>query len=182
MKFSQQKTLKELQGGVYLIGAGSYSRVLADFLHEEGINVLGLFDDLAQPSDKNVAMLLGYTKDIINTVPKGASFIVCIGNGEVRKDYFQLLSDAGYYTPTFVSKSAYVSPNVKLGSGVVILARSVVLNSAEIGDGCILNVSSLVDHDVVVGDFSHINVQSCVSNYARVPHFYQSIPGEIISE
>jgi sugar O-acyltransferase (sialic acid O-acetyltransferase NeuD family) len=73
-----------------------------------------------------------------------------------RRSVFARLREAGFELPQIVHRAATVSSWARLGSGVQILAGSVVNADAEIGDGVIVNTGAIVEHDCRIGAHAHV--------------------------
>lgn len=57
---------------------------------------------------------------------------------------------------TIVHAEAWVSPTVRLGRGVVLLAKSFINANAQLGDHCVINSAAVIEHDVVLEDFVQV--------------------------
>ncbi|MBV5310572.1 sialic acid O-acetyltransferase [Chromatium okenii] len=66
----------------------------------------------------------------------------------------------------FIHPSAYVSPNVKLGYGNVILSHSCLQHNVSLGNYNIINSHVVIEHETVFQDGSFVAANACVG--ARV--------------
>lgn len=73
-----------------------------------------------------------------------------------RRSVFERLREAGFELPQIVHRAATVSSWARMGSGVQVLAGSLVNADAEIGDGVIVNTGAVVEHDCRLGAHVHV--------------------------
>ncbi|MDZ4224802.1 MAG: NeuD/PglB/VioB family sugar acetyltransferase, partial [bacterium] len=86
-------------------------------------------------------------------------FVAGIGgvrDNSPRKKLFEWGMQQGLLPLTLYHPSAVVSSHSHIGSGSVLLARSVVNPGVVIGDNCIINTGALIDHDCIIGHHIHI--------------------------
>ena len=141
---------------VVIIGSGGHGKVVADIVLKRGDTLLGFLDDnAALPPAVAGIPVLGRTADYIRY--PDASFVIAIGNAEVREQIAHRLDGVRWYTA--IHPSAVIAAlDVRIGAGSVVMANAVVNASARIGAHCIINTAAVVEHDNQIGDFSHISV------------------------
>lgn len=151
---------------VIVIGAGGHGKVIADIVRSCGDTVIGFLDDSPNPPASVCGIpVLGGTKDYVNY--PDARFVIAIGNGTVRRQVAQRLSDVNWYTA--IHPGAIVSPmGTSIGEGTVIMAGAVVNPCAVIGKHCIINTRAGVDHDNQIGDYTHISVGATLAGTVTV--------------
>lgn len=149
---------------IVIIGAGGHGRVVADIAKACGYNEIIFLDDTDTLLAKGkVSNFVEYKKD--------ASFIVAIGNNQIReKIQNQLLKNECKVT-TLVHPNAVLGSNVSIGTGTVVMAGVVINTGARIGDGAILNTSSSVDHDCIVEKYCHIAVGAHLAGTVHVGQY-----------
>jgi len=79
---------------------------------------------------------------------------IAVGNNYHRRR--EALSMRGRGCPPLIHRTAWVSPNVCIGWGTIIMAGAVIQADVIIGKHCIINTGASVDHDCRIGDFVHI--------------------------
>jgi len=134
----------------YLIGAGGHCKVIIDILLENKHNNITLIDD--NPDLK----ILG-DFDIISKIPKlenNDQIIICIGNNQVRKKIS--LEIEGTFGIA-IHPTAYVSRQVNIKGGSVVMAGAIINPNVEIGNHCIVNTNASIDHDCILCDYAHIS-------------------------
>jgi len=140
---------------VYVIGAGGHAKVVVSTLQDQGMAVLGIWDDDA---DKWGQSLLGVP--IIGGLDRArrhvgeAKFVLAIGDNETRRALAESLID--FEWATVVHPAAYLHPSVEVGAGTVVFAGAVVQPGVSIGRHCIINTGATVDHDCRIGDYVHL--------------------------
>lgn len=139
---------------VIIIGASGHGRVIADIVEACGDNFIGFLDD--DLSKKNV---LGPVSDCEKY--EDVSFVLGIGNNGIRKKIVEKYSKISWYTG--IHPEAYISKNVIIGEGTVVMPRAVVNTDSVIGKHCIINSLAVVEHDNRIGDYVHISPGAVLS-------------------
>lgn len=152
---------------VVIIGAGGHAKVIADIIIKSGDNLLGFLDDNKEIGtviikNTNYAVI-GKIEDSIKIYEKNSnvSFIIGIGNNQIRKIIAEKYNNLNYYTA--IHPSAQIAMDVDIEAGTTIMASACINTSAKIGKHCIINTASIVEHDNLISDFVHLspNVTSC---------------------
>lgn len=141
---------------VIVIGASGHGKVVADIVRRSGDTLLGFLDDNeALPSEIADIPVLGKVADYAR-YPE-ASFVVGIGNSDVREKVARQLDGVRWYTA--IHPSAVISAlETQIGVGSVIMANAVINPSAYVGEHSIVNTAAVVEHDNHIGSFAHISV------------------------
>lgn len=149
---------------VIIVGSGAHGREVAGILRHqqregEASEAFGFIDDDPE--------LLGQTIEGLPVLGDWTWFqkaenshiaIVCAsGFSEVRSQMAQRARALGLAFANAISPAAYISPNARLGEGLVIYPNSTVCTGSSIGDHVIINAGAVVSHDVELGDYSTLN-------------------------
>jgi sugar O-acyltransferase (sialic acid O-acetyltransferase NeuD family) len=179
-----------------IVGAGGFGQAVAEAASESSrFEVVGFIDDRF-PAVKNVAgiSVFGRTEDLSSQMRVADMVFVAIGINAVRASVSQSVVQQGFALATIIHPRAYISPTVKIGSGTVVMAGSVIGSNCILGDGVIAHYASAIDHNCVFGSYSHIGVGACVSGGVifgsmvwlqtgcAVGRAVQIADGEVISE
>jgi len=78
--------------------------------------------------------------------------IIARGEPSIRKNIYDLVKKAGVRLATLIDGSAIISPDAKLGDGVIALAKCIVSHSATVGDNTALDNNTLIGHDVRIAE------------------------------
>jgi sugar O-acyltransferase (sialic acid O-acetyltransferase NeuD family) len=136
---------------VIVVGAGGFSREIADLCETVGHEIVAFFDE--RVSGLQESWGLPIVNDIAGVSAQGAVF--AIGDGRARQrlaaEIFRALQ-----LPTLVHPTAVVSRRATLGRGVLVMQNAVVNANATVGDGTIVNVAACVAHDCSVGPWVHL--------------------------
>lgn len=135
-----------------VIGAGGFSKEVADMLADLGQKPVAFFDEHSS-SPEHATTGLPVVSDPAQ-LPEHDAMCIAIGDAGVRARLAGRF--AGTPMPALVHPSAFVSPHAVLGAGALVMNNTVVSASAVIGAHCILNVGVYVAHDCVVGAFTHL--------------------------
>lgn len=137
-----------------ILGAGEYGQVFKSLLSESGINVIGFLDDNPKLQNQMVMGLpvlgdMSILKDLRNKYDVDSVYCP-IGNNHVRVRLLTEAKQLGYETPNYFHPLAYVSPDVKLGSGVYALFGTYIMPNATLEDFVMLSMNVGVGHDCVL--------------------------------
>jgi sugar O-acyltransferase (sialic acid O-acetyltransferase NeuD family) len=176
-----------------IIGAGGHASVVADALLAAGEKVLGFTDSDASRHGHTLCGLpvLG-DDDVLNAhTPQTLTLANGIGSlggavdqdtVPIRRNVGQRLSARGWRFGHVRHPSAVVSPFARIGTGVQILAASVVQSGAEIREGCIINTAAVVEHDVVLGPWVHVAPGAIVCGAVTIGAFSHIGAGAVIRQ
>ena len=155
---------------IIIIGAGGHAKVVADIILtrkeklKENLEIIGFLDDNFKNLKYNNIFgipILGDLENIKNFISKDYSFVIAIGDNDIRKKISENYSKLNYYTA--IHPKSIISREVKIGAGTVVMANVVINPNSIIGKYCILNTSSVIEHDSRLGSYVHIspNVTLC---------------------
>jgi UDP-N-acetylbacillosamine N-acetyltransferase len=148
-------------------GAGGHGKVVADIARACGHGDICFLDDRAIAGGQVCGIQVFRPADLGGRFT-GLSFLIAIGDNEVRARWFSLAKKWGWTPATLIHQSAVVSPSATVGFGTVVMPRVVVNASAVVGNNCILNTSSVVEHDCLIGDHVHISPSATLAGTVRV--------------
>lgn len=133
-----------------LYGAGGHAKVVCSCLEDNGIQVLGIFDDNPNFIEfDNINVLGKYDKEKL----PNENIIISIGANVTRKKISDKIEHKFGYV---IHPSATIDRLTEIGEGSVIFHNSVIQRHVSIGKHVIVNTASSVDHDCKIEDFVHI--------------------------
>lgn len=77
-----------------------------------------------------------------------------IGDNRARLAAWKILGSSR--CPSLVHRTAWVEPDVAIGSATVVLPYAVLHSRTRVGAAVIINTGAIVEHDCVVGDAVHV--------------------------
>ncbi|WP_312364778.1 acetyltransferase [Sphingobacterium sp.] len=141
---------------IAIIGYSGHSLVLLDAASEAGIivnsycekdeksfnpfNLKYLGDESSEHFDWNIA----------------GSFILGVGDNQIRKKLAALVMSKGKQLTTIVHPSARISNKAEIGLGNFFAVNCIINAFARIGNNCILNTACVVEHECHIFDHVHI--------------------------
>ena len=148
---------------IVIIGAGGHGREVAEILRYQSkgseVSVLGFIVD--EPGQHQEVIsdlpLLGDWSWFDGVDRKDIAVICALGLPSVRKRLVERAVSAGLSFADAVSALAYVSPDAKLGKGVMIFPNTVVSTNTLIDDHAIINVGATISHDTRINRYGTIN-------------------------
>lgn len=154
---SNEKKRASISRGLLIIGAGGHGRVAAEVAEMSGqYSQIAFLDDNVSGICAGIKVV-GKADDFMKWFP-GNAFFVAIGDAAIRRRYLEKLCSRGAEVATLIHRTAYVSKEVTIGYGTIIMANAVINTGSRIGNGVIINTGSIIEHDNRIGDFSHIAV------------------------
>ncbi len=137
---------------IAILGAGGHGRVILSTAIACGVSEILLYDDHLPLGNEILGFKIsGRFSDFKS---KDIPVFFGIGDNALRKKLraYYVRNKKAYLIHPF----SFVSPDVGVGSGTVVMAGAVVQTGAILGEDVIVNTSSSVDHDCVLESFSHI--------------------------
>ena len=147
---------------LYIIGAGSQSKVVLSMLKECGRECAGIFDD-----DEKLcgSFLQGIPiRGPISDIPdkEETEAIIAIGDNMTRQEVESRLRKVRW--PFLVHPAAYLHPSVRIGEGSVIFPGTIIHAESVIGRHVIINSAAVLGYGTKVGNFSHIGMRSAIGD------------------
>lgn len=102
------------------------------------------------------------------TVDDVCRYVIAIGNPATRRRIASLFDATSLQPTCIVHPHAEISNWVKLGSGSIVCAGSIVTTNVSIGNHVHLNVACTISHDVTIGDFTTLSPGVHVSGNVRI--------------
>ncbi|HEY6805835.1 MAG TPA: acetyltransferase [Pyrinomonadaceae bacterium] len=146
------------------LGAGGHAKVVIEILRlAHDVEIVGLLDSrselhntalLGLPILGDDSLLPGLRVDGVSHAFIGVGTVGDIGP---RLRVFQTARAAGFEIIAAIHPTAVISPSVKIGIGLTIMAGAVVNAQAIIGDNVIINTGAIIEHDCRLGHHVHIS-------------------------
>ena len=163
---------------IILLGSGGNSAEILDVLHalnrhhhQPKYECVGILDDAEEKwgtklSDVPILGPLSSAGDYPD-----CQFINGIGSPSTfrrKADILHRVAIPSDRYETIIHPTAYVSPTVKLGDGVVIFPNVTITSNVTIGNQVIILSGTVLNHDDVIGDYTCIASGVCVSGAVTV--------------
>lgn len=95
-------------------------------------------------------------------------FVCALGEVKYKIKYAQMILDKGGEFITLIHKTAYVSKNVKIGKGCIILADVRIQCDASVGNFVTIQPKAILGHDSVVEDWCMINALADCGGFSHM--------------
>ena len=141
-----------------ILGSGGHGKVVAEIA-----SLMKQWDEIAFLDDKeglkevNGYKVIDKLKNYKLYKEEYKNAFVAIGNNKLRINLIENLLREGFEIPILIHPFTFISNNVKVDKGTVIMAGAVINTNSVIGKGCIINTSSSIDHDCILKDGVHIS-------------------------
>jgi sugar O-acyltransferase (sialic acid O-acetyltransferase NeuD family) len=149
---------------IVIIGAGAHGREVAEILHyrsqqDETTPALGFIDEDHSLRDQlidNLPVLGDWSW--FDGIDRSEVAVICAsGFSTIRYQMAQRARALGLSFANAIFPLAYISPDARIGEGVVICQSGVACRETTIGDHVIINLGAIVSHDTQLGDYSTLN-------------------------
>ena len=138
-----------MKNKLVIIGASGHGGVVAELAIMLGYSVSFWDDGVSKKMTNYLVSERG------KKVPENSSIIIGIGSNIIRENISLQYENSSFVT--LIHPNSYISKNVKIGLGSVVIAGVCINNGAFIGDHCIINTGVVVDHDCKINDFVHVS-------------------------
>ena len=101
-------------------------------------------------------------------IDKDDIFTCALGDVHYKEYYTNIIAERGGEFTTLIHKTAYLSKNVKVGIGCLILAGARIQADASIGNHVTLQPYSILGHDVKVGDWTIVNAFADCGGFSKI--------------
>lgn len=159
---------------VIIIGAGGHARSVIDILlQNDEYDIAGCIDNCYNQKKSVEGMhqipIIGNDDMLADIHKSGIQYcFVALGSNNLRARLFRHIVTIGYTPINAISKYAIISPTVKLGTGICIMAGAILNVNTIIEDNCIINTKCSIDHDCIIGANSHIAPGVTLSGTVKV--------------
>lgn len=164
-----------------IIGYGILGQQIKNFLVEQysdNMLQIHIFDDYS--SEENLCFKFQSYKE---SRFKDLEFYIGLGykHLKLKKSIFEYLINQNSKTPSLIHKTAYISPNSKIGIGVIIFPKCNIDQNVVIENLATLHNSVIVSHDTKIGECSYLSPGVIVSGNSIIGKFNFIGAGTIIS-
>lgn len=155
---------------IIMLGNGGHASVLTEILLSQNRKVIGF---TAPQKEENVFGIsyIGTDEEIFRFNPNEIQLVLGIGSvkvSNIRRNLFHLFTHKQYGFLNVIHPSAILSPSVRLGQGVQIMAGAIVQTNTRIDDNTIVNTGTKVDHDCYIGAHVHLAPGVTISGYVKI--------------
>lgn len=143
--------------GIILIGAGGHANSCLDvILNSKKYKVLYFVDKKKRRLEKYKVII--ERKFISNNLNKKMLHVAVgqLKTGKKREEIFNLYKNKGCIFPVILSKNSFISNNVKIDEGTIVMHKAIINRNVKIGKNCIINSGSIIEHDTVIEDNVHV--------------------------
>lgn len=168
-----------------IIGARGFGREIYNLATEcDGYGsdfvVAGFLDDKSDALDgyEGYPSILGSVEDY--DIGEKDVFVCALGDVLYKRKYVQMILDKGGEFMPLIHPNAYVSKNVKMGTGCIVCRNALISCDVTLGDFVTIQPFSDLGHDARVGDFCHLNTYAFLGGYAELGEMVTVHTGGIV--
>jgi len=156
-----------------IIGARGFGREIYNSATEsigygEEFDIRGFLDDKKDALDGKA----GYPQ-ILDSVENYAIqeddvFVCALGDVRYKVKYTKMMLDKGGEFMTLIHKTAYISKNVEIGKGCLILADSRIHCDVKVGNYVTIQPKATIGHDTIIEDWCMIGTLTCCGGVSYI--------------
>jgi len=149
-----------MNSSVIIIGAGGHAKVIIDILKlDTKYEIVGLTD--TNPDKQGTKILevpvIGSDNILLDLIAQNISkAIIAIADNALRRQVFEKIRKFGFEFVNAIHPKTVISPSVKLGIGIAIMAGVVINPESVIKDNTIVNTGAKIDHECRILEHSHV--------------------------
>ncbi len=153
-----------MKNQIIVLGASGHAKVCIELLRAMGEEVSYCVGREDSPDHCVEVPVLKGDENLVLLRNEGYyRAFIAIGSNRLRLRLASVVIGQGYQLVNAISPQACVSPTVRLGWGVAIMAGAVINAETSIGDLAIINTGAVIDHDCQIGKAVHISPQCALS-------------------
>lgn len=143
----------------YIYGASGHGKVVMETAAAAGKTTKAFIDD-----NKSITTFKG--KEVLDELPQSTSYIIGIGNNEIRK----MIRDNHLENQlvTIIHPTAIISDSSIIGMGSLVGVNAIINSDSIIGENCIINSSAIIEHDCQVGNIVHISPNATICGNVQI--------------
>ncbi|QIB68152.1 hypothetical protein Ami103574_01985 [Aminipila butyrica] len=152
-----------MKENIIVLGSGQHARVvLYNIAEQDRYNVAAFLDaDFSKVGQQfeGIQIVGDYSPKSLEVVReryKTNKFFIGFGNMAYRKIAFQTMVDNGWEAVNIIHPNAVISPQAKIGDGVLIECGCLITPNPVIGDNVVVNTGTQVNHDNLVEDHVYL--------------------------
>lgn len=134
-----------------VIGSGGHAKVIIDAANRFRKFTISVFDDDLNKQNKILCGIKIFVPTEHTISGKG---VIAIGRNIDRLKISNRFNQIEW--TSIIHPWSFVSDNLDIGEGTVIMAGAIIQPGAKIGRHCIINTGACIDHDCVIDDYVHI--------------------------
>lgn len=148
---------------IILVGSGQHARVVLYNMEAQGkYRAVALLDsDLSKKGTtfEGIDVVGDYSEETLEWIKseyKTNKFFIAFGNMKYRSSVYENFVRNGFEAVNIIHPNAIISPQAKIGRGVLIECGCLITPNPVIGDNVVVNTGSQVNHDNVVENHVYI--------------------------
>ena len=164
----------EKRNKLVLVGAGEFALIAFEYFTFDSSYEVVAFSverDYIKASTLNGLPVVPYDELLKRFPPGECDGFVAIPASDLnrlRKRFYLDMKSRGYRLASYVSSSAFVWKNAKIGENTFIFEGNVIQPFVEIGNNCILWSGNHVGHRSIIRDHSFIASHAVISGYCDI--------------
>jgi UDP-perosamine 4-acetyltransferase len=173
-----------MKNEIIVVGAGGHAKVCIELLQAMGEHVAYCLGQEGGTKHCLGIPVLQGDDQLYPLREKGYwKVFIALGDNHLREFLATLAIDQGFQMVNAISPQAIISPSVRLGKGIAIMAGAVINAEVAIADLAIINTGTSVDHDCQIGYAAHLAPQCVLAGNVRVGnHSFLGVGCKVIPE
>lgn len=158
-----------MNGDVVVVGSGGHAKVCIESLRLAGERVVACVSGGNGPDVCAGVPVVHGDHHLERLRQEGhRRCFVAIGDNRLRLRLADSAVELGFDLVNAIHPHAVLSPSVRVGTGIAVMAGAVVNADAVISDLAIVNTGAVVDHDCAIGRAAHVAPRCALAGNVRV--------------
>jgi UDP-perosamine 4-acetyltransferase len=153
---------------IVVVGGGGHARVVMEVLLAAGWRVAGYTDPAGAGEAFGTIPCLGSDSALPALASRFRHAIVALGDNALRAGLARRVEELGFELGNAIHPAAQISPSVRLGRGIAVMANAVLNAGTEVHDDSIINTAATIDHDGQIGRDVHVGPGCHLAGYVTV--------------
>lgn len=156
---------------IFALGVGHSTPVLIEIAEACGYHIAGLYhyNDDRTGEVEHGYKILGSFKDLLDGDLKGKSFLLTMGENEIRENIYKELIKKGALVPTIIHPSSVISKYSSINDSGVIIGPFVEIQAdVQIGCDTVVWTGVVICHNTNIGKHCFIGPKGMVGAYTEV--------------
>jgi sugar O-acyltransferase (sialic acid O-acetyltransferase NeuD family) len=156
--------------GIYVLGVGPYSIVIAELAQLCGYSVAGFyhFDDSRTGEIYYGIPIISSTEELLQNDLEGINFAMSMGDNSIRSEVSKKIRERGGKVPSLIHPTVEISPSALIEKGVILKRNVSVQAGTVIKKDTVVCDNTVVCHHVKIEEACFIAGMTVVGAYTHI--------------
>ena len=155
-----------------IIGSGGHALSCIDVINStQEFDIMGYIDNSKNKNFPSKYKYYGSDEDLKLIRKEIENAFIAVGqikDFKNRLNIYKLLKKYNFTLPKILASSSYVSDDVLIGEGTIVMHNCFINSGTIIGKNCIINTGALIEHNVEIKDHNHISTSVVINGGVKI--------------